>query len=351
MRFRQFRFAIVFTFVVALECGAAEVRIIQPSNDVIVTSNKIDIRGTGSPDGATVNVKVGSVPFKPIVSLGKWEIRGVSLNEGKSVIVANLAASSHSILVIKPPLELVRRPTRSVFFDWRPGVDSALIEIANKTLSKSIPPERERAYVNKIMELVSKIFAAAYKGVDIVMASSGNPPATIIQIVPESSVDNYFGLTSGSLDCGDEIPTKYITLFVGTFLERITELGKGAKGDVLGWEPMKIDDSLETRAEDIAYALGRTSVHEVGHSLGLVGENACKWMDGCNGSHLCPTFNSTFPFVERYGGGFHIMDGGSDTPPFARIAAHSISIRGPSRKPSIFEPFSSSYLMITHPPK
>jgi hypothetical protein len=162
--------------------------------------------------------------------------------------------------------------------------------------------------------------------------------------------DTLFG--SSPFDCGSKTPRQTSEIHVGTYRSQMTKVNDPA-GFISGWGPMKRSDTIEARTEDAAQALGRTSSHEFGHSLGLTGgptDSACQWMDGCDGGHNCDTFDANHPRADRFESGWHIMDPGGKTLNNTRISEPNSLQRTSTRKSPVFEAFSASYLRTVHPP-
>jgi hypothetical protein len=104
--------------------------------------------------------------------------------------------------------------------------------------------------------------------------------------------------------------------------------------------------------EDVAQALARTAAHELGHILGLVGESrdqVCRWMDGCEEHHTCPTLVDRGYETKRFDYGRHIMDPGGESLHNARIAEQVASQRSKPRVPATFDSLSMYYLAATRP--
>lgn len=154
-------------------------------------------------------------------------------------------------------------------------------------------------------------------------------------------------------DCGNRQPREVSEVWVGTYRRSMI---LNFDDRLAGWQPMDRSDSILTRIEDVAQALGRSAAHEVGHSLGLVGclpDEGCAWMGGCDDFHNCEEFQDRFskevPHLRRFSSGQFIMDPGAKTTNWARLGEPLMKRRSQERSPATFNTFDRSYLRIVLP--
>jgi len=327
------------TFFLAVAVGipafaAAQLTISRPPNDTVVNGSKADVSGTGVPNGTKVSVTVNKVTKSGTAAGGNWTVSGVSLAKGDNVVRAQAGtATARSLAVRSSPLS--SQGVQRVFFLWDPAVDEELRKIARGTLTPTPTDTQLDTFVTRVRARTQQIYAERYQpfGVQLVTTSGLGVHTVRLRAISNSS----FGHSPG--DCGSDTPEQISIVHVGTYR-------RGMVNQFSGWRPMLRTDNLETRIEDVSQALGRTSTHETGHSLGLT---VCSWMRGCNGGHNCQSYDVNQPLANRFDHGRHIMDPGPKTFNRFRIAEPNEDSRAATRRPSIWEPFGRSYLDIVHP--
>jgi hypothetical protein len=202
----------------------------------------------------------------------------------------------------------------------------------------------------KVRVRTVELFKQRYAGLaDVqIVSDEGNDVSTVSMI---SLDDGWFG--KGQYSCGGKNQKAIVRIHVGTFRREMTRPA-GREGIISSWGPMRRTDSLDLRVEDAVQALARTSAHEFGHTLGLVGDSRgkeCQWMDGCDEGHDCDVFDLRSPLLaHRFENGWHIMDPGAKKLNNARIGEPNSTMRSTKRREPIFGIFDSSYLQLVHPP-
>lgn len=330
--------------------NAAEVKITKPENDRLVMISTTTVEGTGAPEGVAVNVRLNGSSFTTSVSGGKWSVTGIPLNVGANTIDVQIGDRRESVLTVRGSDNIIARPQQKVFFLWNPGADDELKRLAKESLSATLSDAELATFVTNVKKRTVEVFQQRYANVaDVKAVGSDSDDVHTISMLGVN--DSVFG--SSPFDCGSKTPKQISEIHVGTYRSQMARTNDST-GFIAGWGPMKRSDSIEIRTEDVAQALGRTSAHEFGHSLGLTGgptDNACQWMDGCDGGHNCDAFDASHPLAKRFDGGWHIMDPGGKTVNNARISEPSPLQRTNPRKSPVFESFGASYLRLVHPPQ
>jgi hypothetical protein len=329
--------------------SAADVKILKPENDKLIMTPSTDVEGSGSPEGANVTVSANGATLKTVVSAGKWSAKGVSLNVGANLIDVQINDKRASVLAVRGADDIKKRAPQKVRFLWNPGSDDQIKLIAERSLDATLTPDQLTAFAESVMSRTVEVFKARYAGVaDVqVVSSDGDDVHTISMLRVD---DSLFG--QSPFDCGNTTARQVSRVHVGTYRSQLTQ-PTGPDGFISGWGPMRRTDAAEVRIEDVAQALGRTSAHEFGHSLGFTGETAnfaCRWMDGCDGGHNCDAFDARFSMANRFDSGWHVMDPGPKTLNNARLGEPDATRRSTPRKAPVFEIFGVSYLRIIHPP-
>lgn len=314
--------------------AAAQLTIVRPANDTVVNAKNTPVSGGGVANGSSVAVTVGGTTKTVTAGSGGWTSPNRPLAKGDNVIrvrsgtttVRTLAVRSHS---------LAARGRQQVFFQWDAAVDEQLRRIARGTLTPVPSGAQLATFVTRVRARTQEVFADRYSPFDIQVVAATGPNVHTIHMTAIS--DSIFG--SSPPDCGSIRPGQTSTVHVGTYRASMVN-------GLSNWRPMQRTDSLDTRIEDVGQALGRTTTHEIGHSLGLVG---CGWMKGCEGGHNCSSYDANQGLANRFDHGRHIMDPGGKTFNHFRIAEPSASSRATARQPSRWETFGRSYLSIVHP--
>lgn len=330
------RFALFLAFLPAI--ASAQLTISRP-NDSVVNGTKADISGSGVADGTSVSVKVNGVTKTTTAAGGSWSVAGMSLAKGDNVVTAMAGTATSRALAVRSHA-MTAQGVQQVFFQWDADVDEELRRIASGTLSATLTEDQLATFVTRVRARTQEIYAERYGpfAVEIVNTAGLN-----VHTIHMTAIDDTIYGSSPS-DCGSDTPRQTSTVHVGTYRDNMIS-------NLSSWRPMQQTDTLETRIEDVAQALGRTTTHETGHSFGLVaGSGTCGWMRGCKKGHNCPSYDVSQPLANRFDSGRHIMDPGGDTFNRFRIAEPNSGSRAPARVPSTWEPFGRSYLSIVHPP-
>ena len=285
-----------------------------------------------------IAVWVGNKHYQATVGDGTWYV-DVLLPGGSTVIKAILASATLTRIVVTFPsvTDIAQQAPQKVHVEWPPGAFAKLESIARSTLAPGLPGIED--FPMKVQLRTAVLLREMLEGIDIqfVAESSG---AHLIKMLPRRGEG--WGYTYG--DCGNRDPEGVSDVYVGSFEESMrTELETY-------WLPMdRSKDSLETRIEDVAWALASTAAHELAHGLGLV---ACDWMqadpkdDGHNHPNLA--FDSVDPLTSRFGAGKHLMDSGLLVLGNLRIGEERTQ-RGFQRIPRRFSTFNWTYLKLIHP--
>ncbi len=348
--------------LVVAHCAGADVQIEAPTNDTVVLDSTVTVSGrVTNTDGASagplnITLRVGSTnqPPIPVNPDGTWSMSGVALPNGPTRLTATLDSTGDSVRsVVTRGGGIGLRPLQKLRFHWSGGIDEELRRIAKGTLEPDPSPAQQTAFITGVKSRTVTVFRRAYQAVvDLeIVSAEANDVHTVLLL---ANSGNIFG--QSFFDCGNLDPHQTSEVWVGTYADSMIEsfetgqtLPSGAVRSRV-WAPMQSDDPLQTRIDDISEALGRTSAHEVGHSLGLVGSGtSCGWMRGCDGGHNCDQFDVDFPGTDRFDRGQYIMDPGGKTDNWVRLAEPSPGGRAPARDPATFNRFNASYFAIVHP--
>jgi hypothetical protein len=246
--------------------------------------------------------------------------------------------------------DISKRPRQKVRFVWGAGVDAELDQIAAKTLNAALTPQQQAAFRLGVRTQTVVAFVRAYSDIDveIVESDKDQPDVHTVQMMPNSG--EIFG--QSLYDCGNVDPHQNSEIWVGTYRSEMVDSFNSGTVTSSGWGPMAKTDSWQVRMVDVGEALGRTSAHETGHSLGLVGSisgQPCDWMRGCDGGHNCDQVDFDYPLARRFNNGWFVMDPGGKTKNNARLAEPSPTGRAVIRTPATFNAFNRSYFSIVHP--
>jgi hypothetical protein len=321
---------------------AATLAVDSPTNDTILLGAKIVLTGQATPDSAVgdgVKVRAGQAIQTVPVAKGRWRVE-IPLPEGQTVIDLTYGDQTLSLLLTHGK-DIQGRGTQPVRFEWEPRAIDRLKEIARSTLDQ-VSDAGAVAFATGVKQLVPILFKQMYRGVNLVESAVDGPEVHVVRMT--GAEGGVYG--SSPYDCGNSKKRETSTILVGTYARQMEDLD--------AWPPMSKTDSLQTRIEDVSYALARTAAHEVGHSLGFVGYRVgrpCDWMLGCDEGHNCPEVNASYPMAERFAEGALIMDPGNKTWNHFRISEERDSQRGLRRHLSRFSTFDLSYLAVVHPLK
>lgn len=339
-------FVLIFGCIIASHAFADDVKIVDPENDAISAATTVTIRGTAVGNGTgplTVTVRVGSAaPLIVPVAAGVWQT-DINLANGTQIIEATLGSSSHDIVMTRIATPLIARPQQKLFIRWNAGVDDEIKKVAAGTLTPMPASAAQTQFASDVKTRVRDLIVERFHGVaNVKMVNPLVADAHVIDMLPIA--DNLFG--QSPYDCGNAVSGERSEIHVGTY--RALMINDLTNQDRTGWGPMAKTDSIATRVEDLSQAIARTAVHETTHSLGLVGESNCAWMQGCDGGHNCDAFDHSL-VSKRFDDGWFIMDPGGKTLNNARIAEPSTSGRAAMRQPAIFNSFDRSYFKFVQP--
>ncbi len=332
--------AALFGIAAALAHGVAqEVQITVPGNDGIVIGNSIAIQGTAIGGAGPVRVKLGPNSIDAPVAGGAWKVDALAVPSGLNNIEATFAGKTARVSLTKGA-SISARPRQKVRFVWNAGVDEVIKQTASGTLDATLTPAQLTTFAAAVRARAVAGFLRAYGNVDIELTETAGPDVHTISLLTNSG--SIFG--QSPFDFGNVVAGQTSQVWVGTYRDDMVER-------FVEWGPMKKNDPLGTRIIDVGESLARTSAHEFGHSLGMVGSGLPAeggWMLGCDGGHSCDQVDDGFPPANRFDQGFHIMDPGGKTLNNARLAEAAPNQRTTPRKPAVFCNFDASYLSIIH---
>jgi hypothetical protein len=289
--------------------------------------------------------------------------------------------------------DLTNRGRQEVVFQpFSPIAVQRLRELATESLAGPLSEADLNRFVTGVNTKTREFFSKMYEPYNVVLVNQatnpfvgavtvnfedndtrlGSPLGTNIPQLSTTQPPDFFGdallLASGLPDFNNQRKSQPVRIFVGVVK------GNFASAAGFGGTPVQRTDSLDTRIRDVSVVLGRVAVHEVGHSLGLVSQDdiieaeadrlglrqflpnpppRLPDLDGCSGGHNCPEFAAANPLVDRFRGGYEIMDPGDRTNLYAQLGLADVSMEPDptvriERLPE-FCPFNDSYLRIIHP--
>lgn len=309
-----------------------------PGRDTAVLASSVTFRGRAS-NGTTITVTTPSgTTFTTTAAGGTWTIANVPLAAGFNALTVKIGSTTFAHPVTRAS-NISARPAQLVRLVWQTGVDDELKKIAVGTLSAQLTEAQKNDFVTRVKARVAELFAVRFAGVaDITLTQTVGANDHIVSFRPVNG--GFYG--ESPLDCGNRTRAQTSIVYVGFFRQQMVS-------NFSLWKPMKMGDTLADRIEDVAQALGRTSPHETGHSLGFVGSTGnCRWMNGCENGHTCQSFQTNNRGVNRFNYGRFIMDAGPKTSNQARLAEAS-KVRSTPRVPAVLCNFDQSYLRIIHP--
>jgi len=332
--------ALAVLLIIAAPSRAASLNVNQPADDAIVFSANVAISGTST--AASVKLQSAAMSASIPVINHEWSFSDVPLLPGLNALDLSDDAGGRLTLFITRGTGVTVRPPQKVRLVWEEGTDDELREIARGTLARQLDEPALAEFVRAVKALASGVFRRAYAGVaDVRLTDDDGDDVHTIRFLGLD--EDAFGLTV--TDCGNADLHGRSRVFVGTYRRLLV-------GHLDQWAPMTENDSPEVRMQDIGEALGRTAAHELGHGLGLVIDDPaspCRWMNGCNISHSCSTFQNLHPGIRRFAEGAFIMDAGDETANHERLAEPGGEGRAERRAPSTFCDFDRSYLRLIHP--
>jgi len=337
---------------------AADVRISKPEPDQVVRSHQLVLSGHAvaedGPNMVSISRKLSSAANSTEIAQAMLDGNGdwtatVPLVPGTQLLVVTLAGATDQILVTRAGDAIGRQPPQKVRLQWVNGtdekqqVDRQIRLVAERTLDPPPAEPQLSAFVDDVKGRVRQLFVERFQGVaNLVVVDQDGPDVHTVNFL--ATDDGLFG--QSPFDCGSVSRNEATEVHVGTYRRSMSNLGQ--------WKPMQRGDLPSVRAEDLARCLARTAAHEVGHSLGLVGDPAvpawkCLWMRGCEEGHNCFSITDTFDIADRFDDGWYLMDSGPRTTNRARLGEEFESRRSLVRRAPVFNTFNRSYLQIVHP--
>lgn len=345
---------------VPLLMGVDKGCVTQPTIDTIVTTSSVAIKGTineldsggtlvGTRDGK-VRLKVNGVDQAWVSTVSKvWTYSSVGLNTGVNTISGSTQRTVGSTtingtldaFILERKTDLVSRGEQKVFLDFSDsGIATQLKAIANHTLNGPLSAADQTAFVDGVKAKVTSYFKEAYKGMKITVVTAAGTDVTTVKFRGEDKCSLY-GESPG--DYKNSNKQQECKIYVGSFKCACVDDDR-----LLTETPARKTDTMTVRINDIGTFIGRTAVHEFGHSLGLTAEGDTK-LHGCDGMHNCDAYDTANP-ADRFNSGHYIMDPGPKSGLCARIGldcSEGTTTRV-AKKPR-FNSYNRSYLKIIHP--
>jgi hypothetical protein len=336
--------------------GADKGCVTSPAPDSIVVSNP-KVQGNISEFDASDNfvathdgsarLNVNAVWLPWVATVDKtWTYNSVALNNGVNLLSGSTFRVSGGFFVFgtipqfiyEKKTDLASQGQQKVFLDWSDaGIDDQIKAIAVHTLTGPLSAADQNAFVAGVKDKVASFFTSAYSGQNVVLVAADGPDVHRVFYHGEDSCDLY---GSSPLDYKNLNKHQVSNVYIGSFKCTVVD-----DDELLTSTPALLSDTMATRIADIGIFIGRTTAHEVGHSLGLVAEGDTL-LHGCEGGHNCEAYDNANP-ADRFDIGHHIMDPGPKSELFARIGQANATTRQ-SQTP-IFEAYGKSYLEIIHP--
>jgi hypothetical protein len=338
--------------------GADRGCVTSPTPDTIVVANPT-IKGNISEfsgddfvathDGSA-RLKVNNVWQPWVATVDKvWTYNNVALNVGTNELSGSTFRSSGMLFIfgtINPLLldkrtDLASQGQQKVFLDWSDaGIDDQIKAIATHSLDGPLSAADLNTFVAGVKAEVVTFFEKAYSGKNVVLVPSFSAGTHTVKYHGEDSCSLY-GQSPG--DFKSLIKQQQTEVYIGSFKCTVVD-----NNQLLTETPAKKTDTMAVRIVDIGTFIGRTTAHEVGHSLGLVAEPSGldQRLHGCEGTHNCEGYDQTHP-SDRFDIGHHIMDPGPKSELYARIGQDG-PVNRKAHRP-FFEAYSRSYLEIVHP--
>ena len=320
------------------------IKIEVPANDSIILGSSVDANGAITADGGTVSpevkVQAADGPEKSAqVSADRWTVSALDLPTSLGIVTARSQGEQDRVLVTRGS-NIGGRPGQKFRLDWEPAAETAIREIAEGTLNRTLNATQLASFVTTVKSGVEAALLTRYADWEIELVQSDGSDVHTIRML--GNTGDIYG--QSPFDCGNTELKQDSQVWVGTYRDSMLQVDR--------WAPMDRGDTLQQRIADVTQALARTSAHELGHSLGLVGQgigDRCVWMRGCNHGHNCRDVDHAHDLADRFRQGKWIMDPGEFTTNHARLAEMSPANRNADRTPAEYNPFNSSYLSIVHP--
>jgi hypothetical protein len=332
---RTRRWALAVCAFLPATAGTAQVKIREPAADSLTTSTNISVRGTVA-GGANVSLQVGPSIRTTGSSNGVWSLDEVELPETLNRLTARAGIRKHDVLVTSVA-NMTVRPPQVVVLKWEAAAIEKLKQIAVVTRQPPSEEDEQNAFVQAVPLKTQTLIAASFAPYAINVVAQSNRADVHVVTFSGMSNGSTYGTTPG-VDCGNSNPSGVSTIWVGTLLDKMS--------NVAAWAPMMKSDSLYDRINDVAHALAYTATHEIGHGLGLVVSSTgsvCGWMRGC-GDHNCQLFDTNQVGADRWDNGRYIMD--PSAPANVRIGHSS---RTKPRVQAGFNRITADYLELIHP--
>lgn len=256
-------------------------RFTTPMNGAILLGADVIVKGEVVPApavGTRGRLQVNDEPSIEFVvgNGGRWSAQAV-LREGPNQLLATVRAPGQPwevILVANAPASfrpLARR--LSVFLLWHAEGVAAARQALSETIQPAPPPAQVDVAVGQLRARVMNLLRETFRDFGIAFselqlgASSGTGHVIHFEgSEPGDSDQVVFGRTP-VVDCGHPDLDGSSKIFVGTLVRALSAR--------VGFEPIKEDDTLAIRTEDVARAVVHSAAHELLHGVGLVG---CGWL-------------------------------------------------------------------------
>jgi hypothetical protein len=318
--------------------SADPISIESPSDDVILCdATPLHFSGRCQPK-QSVRLKIGNEVANVIADdRGVWGFTTQLVATGtvqKVCVVATTDGASPKEINVWIAKACSTRAQR-VLITWESEALKSIMEIAKRTLV----PEPSAADLTKFREAVQirteTQFFSMLSSWNIIPANEQADDVYALQMI-DLDHPYFFGFTR-KVDAWNKTLNDSSEVYVKSVCNLMID-------EFPNWGPMKREDSLAMRIDDVSAVLSRIAVHEFGHAIGLVLPGS----GGCLAGHNCPTSTSK---LVRFGQGWEIMDPGdpASTPFYKRLGEEHSKTRSPNRRYAAFNQFNRSYLDLIHP--
>jgi hypothetical protein len=347
---RHYNLLMLLAFVPMIVGAGDFACVVTPSADSIVVTSPIPISGLLL-DG-NLNQVNGDVALNvngvnlPVVSTtnSTWAYPAVGLNVGTNMFwgstlrftPAGPEQGGVAPFMLERRTDLIASGLQNVFLDFNSTqFDNLMRQIAVATLEPDPSPAQLQAFPEAVRTSLREYFDLAYFGNNVVRVPANGPNVHRINFDSVNIMPNLFG--NSPINFNNTNKTQTSNVFVTTFKTSVVD-----ENQLIAGTPAELSDTMAQRAGDIGVLIGRTAVHELGHSLGLVVEGA-NLLKGCEGSHNCLAFDDANPLANRFDVGHFVMDPGPRSLFFARAGFANQTDRNPRQLP-VFNNYNKSYI-------
>jgi len=352
------RFSKLLVLVGAISSiGAYRGCVFEPlEKDFITTNASINLQGTISEfnaDGKWLKNYPGEVRLKKndiyitnwqATDGTVWKVENVAIQNGINTIEGDVRFKNASNtwvnstipeFLVEKKTDLTSQGVQKVFFDYSAAnIDEQIKSMGENTLNHTFTAAELDQFVVDVKAKIRSIFISAYNGTNIQLVNAAGTDIHTIKFSGNTRCD-YYG--ESPLDYKNLTKAQTSNIYLGTFKCIVVDDNR-----LLNSTAATKDDSIAQRVADIGTFIGRTVVHELGHSLGLTDEGN---LHGCEGTHNCEGYDASNP-SDRFDDGHYMMDPGPKSTIWARIGQANSS----TRKAQVprFNSYNKSYLGIIH---